>query len=99
MACVTVGVPLDLKGKSLSKDVLDRYEKFKESVYKCGVQIAFTVVILYVGFQKKWFWDPKLCYAECFDIPCVTQSVTPGERFIYRFELAFYSQAIPMIFL
>jgi len=99
LACVAVGVPTDLRGKNISKDVLDRYEKFKESAYKCGVQIAFTVVILYVGMPKKWFWDPKLCYSECFNIPCVTQSVTPGERFIYRFELAFYSQAIPMIFL
>ncbi|KAI8111296.1 hypothetical protein M9434_004868 [Picochlorum sp. BPE23] len=97
LACFALRIPSDLK--NLSKDTLDRYEKFKESAYKCGVQIAFSVVILYVALPKAWFWNLKLCYSECFDLPCMGQIVSPGERFIYRFELAFYSQAIPMIFL
>jgi hypothetical protein len=102
LACAAVGVPSSLTasgGGKLSKEVLDRYEKFKESAYKCGVQIAFTIVILYVALPKPWFWEPRLCFSECFDVPCTNQSVSMGERFIYRFELAFYSQAIPMIFL
>eukprot|EP00889_Picochlorum_renovo_P007437 jgi/Picre1/34467/NNA_001935.t1 len=55
LACFALRIPSDLK--NLSKDTLDRYEKFKESAYKCGVQIAFSVVILYVALPKAWFWN------------------------------------------
>lgn len=83
----------------LSKADLDRFDKFKESAYKCGVQILFTCVIFFVGWQAEWFWDPKKCFSDCNAIPCDTQIPSPGEKFIYRLELAFYTQAIPMVFL
>ena len=62
------------------------------------VQVAFTVAI-FSHRHKAWFGDPKLCYIDCMSIPCVDQVTTVSERFIYRFEGAFYLQAIPMLFL
>ena len=74
------------------------HAKFKESLYKMLVQVAFTVAI-FSHRHKPWFGDPKLCYSDCMSIPCVDQVTTVAERFIYRFEGAFYLQAIPMLFL
>lgn len=82
----------------ITKDVAERYEKFKESAFKCGVQVLFTVVIFSVALSKPWFWDPKQCFSECYGIPCYDQQASEGELFIYRLELAFYAQAIPMVF-
>lgn len=59
----------------------------------------FTVVIFFVAIHEPWFWDPKLCFSDCFGLPCVDQKVSSGERFIYRLELAYYAQGIPMVFL
>jgi hypothetical protein len=74
------------------------YGKFKESLYKMLVQVAFTLAI-FSHSDKPWFTDPKLCYSDCVSIPCTDQVTTTSERFIYRLELAFYLQAIPMLFL
>ena len=74
------------------------YAKFKESLYKMLVQVAFTVAI-FSHRHKPWFGDPKLCYSECVSLPCVDQVTTVSERFIYRLEGAFYFQAIFTLFL
>lgn len=79
-------------------DLLERLHKFKESAYKCGVQILLTVVLLIVAVPKPWFTNTLLFWSECSTIPCDAVP-TLGERFIYCLELAFYLQAIPMIFL
>lgn len=74
------------------------YAKFKESLYKMLVQVAFTVAI-FSHRHKPWFGTPKLCYSECVSLPCVDQVTTVSERFIYRLEGAFYFQAIFTLFL
>ena len=74
------------------------YAKFKESLYKMLVQVAFTVAI-FSHRHKAWFTDPKLCFADCMGLPCEEQETTVSERFIYRLEGAFYFQAIFTLFL
>jgi ceramide synthetase len=56
------------------------------------------MVIFSVALSKPWFWDPKECFSDCYGIPCYDQQASEGELFIYRLELAFYAQAIPMVF-
>lgn len=93
-----LGFPVYKKSDNLpSADMEDRLVKFKESAYKCGVQVYFTIMILIVALPKPWFTDTQLFWAECYRIPCDVKP-TYGERFVYLVELAFYSQAIPMLF-
>lgn len=81
----------------VSKEQLDTMDKFKESAYKCGVQVTFTLVLLLVSLNKAWFYDTKLYWAEC-SWPCDV-AISYGERFVYCLVLGFYLQAVPMLFL
>ena len=55
------------------------------------------MLLLIVALPKPWFTNTWLYWADCSDIPCEA-TPTLGERFVYLVELAFYTQAIPMIF-
>jgi hypothetical protein len=77
---------------------MSRLHKFKESAYKCGVQTFFTILLLVVALPKPWFTNTWLYWADCSKLPCEAEP-TFGERIVYLVELAFYAQAIPMIFL
>ncbi|KAL4425801.1 hypothetical protein ABPG75_009817 [Micractinium tetrahymenae] len=95
-----LGVPAGDPKKTdvaVTREQLDTVEKFKESAYKCGVQICFTIVLLLVGLDKPWFYDTKLYWAEC-SWPCNVH-ISYGERFVYCLVLGFYVQAVPMLFL
>ncbi|PSC76914.1 LAG1 longevity assurance-like protein 3 isoform B [Micractinium conductrix] len=81
----------------VTQEQLDTYGKFKESAYKCGVQVCFTVVLLLVSLNKPWFYDTTLYWAEC-SWPC-NVAISYGERFVYCLVLGFYVQAVPMLFL
>ena len=81
-----------------SADTMDRLHKFKESAFKCGTQIFFTLLLLVVAVPKPWFTNTWLYWADCHALPCDAEP-TLGERIVYLVELAFYTQAIPMIFL
>ncbi|KAL4859864.1 LAG1 longevity assurance 1 [Chlorella vulgaris] len=81
----------------VSQQQLDTYDKFKESAYKCGVQVCFTIVLLLVGLNKPWFYNTKLYWADC-RWPCEAP-ISYGERFVYCLVLGFYVQAVPMLFL
>ncbi len=81
-----------------SADAMSHLHKFKESAYKCGVQTFFTILLLVVALPKPWFTNTWLYWADCSRLPCEAEP-TFGERIVYLVELAFYAQAIPMIFL
>lgn len=83
--------------KDDEQDALDRLHKFRESAYKCSVQVLLTTVLLIVSIPKPWFSNTWLYWSECSRLPCEVEP-TLGERFIYCLELGFYVQAIPMIF-
>lgn len=82
---------------AVSQEQLDTFGKFKESAYKCGVQVCFTTVLLLVGLNKPWFYDTRLYWADC-SWPC-NVPISYGERFVYCLVLGFYVQAVPMLFL
>lgn len=65
-----------------AKEELERLKKFKESLYKCGVQILFTLILIIVAVPKPWFRNTKLFWSDCTRLPCeAVPSI--GERLVY----------------
>jgi ceramide synthetase len=81
-----------------TREQLDTLRKFKESAYKCGCQVVFTLALLVVAVPKPWFTNTLLYWSDCTGLPCEA-TVSLGERFVYVLEGGFYLQGIPMVFL
>lgn len=48
--------------------------------------------------NDSWARDTKLFWSDCLRLPCQAP-ISLGERFVYCFELGFYVQALPILFL